>query len=523
MTTRQKSENRETPQGHRKVVPTRSDEPPGGGKAVPVNQQAEQLSLFFGSAECPKSQDKGANTGKTRHHRRDDPSAVPQPKDKGEQARLATLEMVTGFLELAFEKVAANKGAPGPDRQTISQVREHQGVIIPELWRALLDGSYRPGDIRRVWIPKSGGQRGLGIPNVVDRVVQEAVRMVLEPLYEPTFHNQSHGFRAERGCHTAVALATEYLNEGFEWVVDLDIEKFFDAVNRQRLLARLAQRVTDKRILVLVGRMLSANVIMPDGVRVSTEDGLPQGGPLSPLLANIVLDELDTELVRRGHRFVRYADDANIYVRSERAGQRVMASITGFIEKRLRLKVNASKSAVARPGTRHFLGFRLCRSPQGEGVDIQLSERSERRLREKVRDLTPRIWGSSITACIGQINTYITGWLGHFRICTPVVEWTLRATDAHIRRRLRAIQLKHWKTKRTIARRLIKLGTSRAGAFKAVFRGKKSLWALSHTTATERALPVAYWTKRGLLSLQSKWQQIARTRDASQQLRLPWR
>jgi len=450
---------------------------------------------------------------------------VPQPEVKEEQARLATMEVIASYLELAFEKVAANKGAPGPDRQTIDQVREHLGTIIPLLRRSLLDGSYRPGDIRRVWIPKSGGgQRGLGIPNVVDRVVQQAVRMVLEPLYEPTFHNQSHGFRPERGCHTAIALATEYLEDGYEWVADLDLEKFFDRVNHQRLLARLAQRVKDKRTLVLIGQMLKAAVVMPEGVRVSTEEGVPQGGPLSPLLSNIVLDELDAELVRRGHRFVRYADDCNIYVRSERSGQRVMASIVRFIEKRLRLKVNASKSAVARPETRHFLGFRLDGRRSSEGdVDIQLSERSEKRLRESVRELTPRNWGSSMAECIGRINTYTRSWLGHFGICTFGVKPALMNMDAHIRRRLRAIQVTHWKRKKTIARRLIKLGVSRRKAFEAVYSGRKSRWALSATAVVNRALSNAYWARQGLISLTEQWEKCASNRVASRQLTLPWR
>jgi len=523
--THQKSESRDVPKGRRKAVSTRSLERPGGGKAVPVKQRAEQLVLPFGSAESPGSQGQGVVAGAVRHQRRSAPRAVPQPKVKDEQARLVSMEVVASYLELAFEKVAANKGAPGPDRQTIAQVREHVGPILTKLRHALLDGSYRPGDIRRVWIPKSGGgQRGLGIPNVVDRVVQEAVRLTLEPLYEPTFHNQSHGFRPERGCHTAIAQACEYLEDGYEWVADLDLEKFFDRVNHQRLLARLAQRVKDKRILELIGRMLRAGVVLPDGVRVSTEEGVPQGGPLSPLLSNIVLDELDSELVRRGHRFVRYADDCNIYVRSERAGQRVMASIVHFIEKRLRLKVNVAKSAVARPETRHFLGFRLCgrRSWNGD-VDIQLSERSEKRLAERIRELTPRTWGSSIAECIGQINTYTRGWFSHFGICTFGIKPALMGMDSHIRRRLRAIQVTHWKRKKTIARRLTQLGISRKSALRAVYAGRKSRWALSNHPVVTRALSNAYWAQKGLLPLTDQWEKIARNRDTSRQLTLPWR
>jgi group II intron reverse transcriptase/maturase len=257
------------------------------------------------------------------------------------------MEAVVERLRQAFDKVAANRGAPGPDRQTIAQVQEHLDELLPVVSAELLEGRYQPGEIRRVLIPKSGGgHRGLGIPNVVDRMVQEAVRSVLEPVYEPSFHDASHGFRPGRGCQTAIAAAREHLMGGYGWVVDLDLEKFFDRVHHQRLMSRLAERVEDKRVLVLIGRMLKAEVVLPEGVRVSTDEGVPQGGPLSPLLSNIVLDELDQELERRGHRFVRYADDCNIYVRSERAGQRVMASVTTFIERRLRLKVNAGMSPV---------------------------------------------------------------------------------------------------------------------------------------------------------------------------------
>ena len=319
---------------------------------------------------------------------------------------------------------------------------------------------YQPGEIRRAFIPKAGGgQRGLGIPDVVDRVVCEAVRQVLEPLWEPTFHPSSHGFRPGRSCHTAIAEAKQHLEDGYEWCVDLDLEKFFDLVCHQRLTAKLAQRVSDRRLLVLIGRMLKAKVVLPDGVVIDSEQGVPQGSPLSPLLSNIVLDELDRELARRGHRFVRYADDAKVYVRSERAGQRVMASLTGFIEGRLRLKVNEAKSAVARPEDRHFLGFRLRLDPQTGTVEVLLSERTMRNAMERVRQLTPRNWGGSavIAASPGSTRGCAAGTAssGSPR---PSVMQMMRKLDAHLRRRLRAIILRHWKRKRTIAKRLIKLG-----------------------------------------------------------------
>jgi len=431
------------------------------------------------------------------------------------------MEEVAWCLDEALARVVANKGAPGPDRQSVEMVRKHWSTIAPGLRQALLDGSYRPGDIRRVWIPKAGGkeQRGLGIPNVVDRVVQEAVRRVLEPLYEPTFHPSSHGFRPGRGCQTAIAEARSYVEKGFHVVVDMDLEKFFDRVSHQRLMARLGQRVDDRRLLELIWRMLKAEVVMPDGVRVATEEGVPQGGPLSPLLSNVVLDELDWELTRRGLRFVRYADDCNIYVRSERAGQRVMESVTRFIDRQLRLKVNADKSAVANPETRHFLGYRLAPQPDGT-VEILLSERSRKRLNERVVKLTPRAVGRSLSETIHGINVYLRGWLGHFGVCTPGITREVQAVDAHIRRRLRAIMLKHWKRPRTIVRRLIALGVAKKTAWRRVYEGNKSLWALSHDPAVDRGLRNAYFAERKLVSLWEQFKRIWDTIQAPRQLEL---
>jgi group II intron reverse transcriptase/maturase len=294
------------------------------------------------------------------------------------------------------------------------------------------------------------------------------------------------------------------MDEGYEWVVDLDLEKFFDRVHHQRLMSKLAERVSDKGVLVLIGRMLKAKVVLPNGVVVSSDEGVPQGGPLSPLLSNVVLDELDRELARRGHRFVRYADDCNVYVRSERAGKRVMASIKQFIERRLRLKVNEQKSAVARPEERHFVGFRLRREPLDGQVEVTLSKRSYERIGEQIRELLPRNWGSSLDACIQRLNRYLVGWLGFFGICTAG-QSTFRNLDAHIRRRLRAIQLRHWKCKRTIARKLISFGIRAKTAWKSVYEGRKSLWALSHTSTVDRALRNSYWDARGLVSLEHRW------------------
>jgi len=266
-------------------------------------------------------------------------------------------------------------------------------------------------------------------------------------------------------------------------------------------MSRLAQRVGDRRLLVLIGRLLKAKIVLPDGVVVSNEEGVPQGSPLSPLLSNIVLDELDWELDRRGHKFVRYADDGNVYVRSERAGQRVMASLTEFIEGRLRLKINPSKSAVARPEDRHFLGFRLRLDAQTGTVEILLSERTKRRAMERIRELTPRPWGRTFDSCILEINAWLVGWHQFFRGCEPGEQFVLRALDAHIRRRLRAILLHHWKRRPTIVRNLIALGIKPRAAWQAVYSGRRSLWALSHVPQVDRALRPRYFTDRGLLSL----------------------
>jgi len=494
----QKSEDRVVPEGGLMPAERVGSSPGGQGKAVPVEESAVQLCLAIATAENPK--------GATRRRTRDRLGAIragaPKVIDKTGTAAPATMEEVAHRLTGALLKVASNKGAPGPDGQTIEALADQWPVVLPRLQSDLLQGTYRPGEIRRAFIPKAGGgQRGLGIPDVIDRVVCEAVRQVLEPLFEPTFHPSSHGFRPGRSCHTAITEAQAHLEDGYEWCVDLDLEKFFDLVCHQRLTAKLAQRVSDRRLLVLIGRMLKAKVVLPDGVVIDSEQGVPQGSPLSPLLSNIVLDELDQELARRGHRFARYADDAKVYVRSERAGLRVMASLTQFIKGRLRLKVNQAKSAVARPEDRHFLGFRLRIDPQTGTVEVLLSERSKRNAMERVRQLTPRNWGGTLVSCVAGINAWLRGWHGFFGIASAQEMQIMRKIDAHVRRRLRAILLRHWKRKRTIARRLIKLGVPRRSAWRQVYQGRRSWWALSHIPAVDHGLNRAFFTERGLVAL----------------------
>jgi RNA-directed DNA polymerase len=423
----QKSEDRVLLEGG--VMPAeRAGSSPGPrGKAILVDQTAWQLCLPIATAEDSQESARvvASNLSGTGQ------AGVPQAIVNAGQVMSVTMEGVVSRLTAALVKVVSNKGAPGPDGQTVGELRQQWPLAGPRLAIALLDRSYRPGATRRAMIPKvGGGQRGLGIPNVIDRVVCEAVRQVLEPVFEPTFHPSSHGFRPGRGCHTAIEEAKQHLQDGYGWVVDIDLEKFFDRVCHQRLMSRLAQRVPDRRLLVLIGRLLKAKIVMPDGVVIANEEGVPQGSPLSPLLSNIVLDELD----RRGHRFVRYADDGNVYVKSERAGLRVMASLRRFIEGRLRLKINQAKSAIARPEDCHFLGLSLRLDPQAGTVDILLSQRTKRMAMAKIRQLTPRLWGHSLQGCILRINVWLRGWHQYFRIVSPGEQFVLRALDAHIRR-----------------------------------------------------------------------------------------
>jgi group II intron reverse transcriptase/maturase len=398
-------------------------------------------------------------------------------------------------LARALLHVARKKGAGGVDGQSVDEVVEVSHRLLPRLRGDLLSGRYQPGDVRRVWIPKpGGGRRGLGIPNVVDRWVQQAVHQVLMPLFEPTFHRSSHGFRPGRGAGTAIAEARGYVAAGGMTVVSIDLSKFFDRVHHQRLLARVGQRVDDPRVLRLIHRMLKAKVVMPDGTRVASDEGTPQGGPLSPLLSNIVLDELDWELERRGLRFVRYADDFNVFVGSRRAGERVMASLIRFITRRLRLQVNEDKSDVTRPEDLHILGFSLQRGSDGS-VEVLLSERSRKRMNAKIRELTPRSLGRPLEVCIERINGYLEDWYSHFRLCTLAAQRSFGNLDAHIRRRLRAIVVRQRKRPRYLFRHLVKRGVTVRTAARCAWCDRGTWYKSNHAGMT-RAYPNAWFHAR---------------------------
>lgn len=411
-------------------------------------------------------------------------------------------------LAAALLHVARNHGAPGLDGMTTEEILEAGPRLLKPLSADLLSGCYQPGEIRRKEIPKSGGGcRNLGIPNVVDRWAGQAVHQVLAPLFEPQFHPSSHGFRPGRGAETAIAEAKEHLTAGCNWVVSIDLSKFFDRVNHQRLLARLAQNVADKRVLRLIHQMLKANVVLPDGTRVNTEEGTVQGGPLSPLLSNIVLDELDWELQRRGLRFVRYADDFNVYVSSQRAGERVMTSLTTFIERRLRLKVNVDKSAVSPPENVHFLGFSLKMGKENQ-VEVRLSQRTMDRMTVRVRELTPRNWGAAVKTCFDKANLYIKGWIGYFKLCTIESERTLKNFDAHIRRRIRAIIVKQKKKPRFLFRHLLERGVRLQTAAKAAFNSCGP-WRKSNLPGVTQAYR-NHWFIGRLTHLWNEWSRLNR-------------
>jgi RNA-directed DNA polymerase len=402
-------------------------------------------------------------------------------------------------LRKALGQVRRNKGAPGIDGMTVEQLAAHLREHWPEIRQALLHCSYQPRPVRRVEIPKpsGSGMRQLGIPTVLDRFVQQAVLQVLQRYFDPTFSEQSYGFRPGRSAHQAVTRAQQYVTAGYRWIVDFDLEKFFDRVNHDRLMAQLARRIADKRLLKLIRAFLRAGV-MENGLVSPIDEGTPQGGPLSPLLSNVVLDELDRELERRGHRFVRYADDCNVYVRSLRAGQRVMVNISRFVETRLRLKVNAVKSAVAQPWQRKFLGFSFT-GPNTPHPARRIAPQALERFRQRVRAMTWRRRGVSIEQTVEELGVYLTGWRGYFGFCeTP---WQLRDLDSWVRRRLRAVIWKQWKRHRARYRELTRRGVPRWVA-QSVAASSRGPWPLSRSRAVQQALPNTFFRALGLPSLE---------------------
>ena len=398
-------------------------------------------------------------------------------------------------LKTALHRVKANKGSPGIDGMTVDDLPGYLSTHWPALRAQLLQGTYQPQPVKRVEIPKpAGGTRKLGVPTALDRFLQQAVLQVLQGDWDRTFSPSSYGFRPHRSAQQAVAQAQRHVQAGYGWVVDIDLEKFFDRVNHDQLMGQVAQRISDQRLLRLLRAFLTAGVLA-DGLVSPTDEGTPQGGPLSPLLSNVVLDALDRELERRGHRFVRYADDCNIYVRSARAGQRVMGSITRFLTTRLKLTVNGAKSAVARPGERTFLGFSFTRPPASRR---RLAPSTVVRFKAKVRALTRRTRGISLETMVRQLGIYLRGWSGYFGFCqTPSV---LRDLDSWIRRRLRSAVWKQWKQGPTRFRELRRRGVHAALAAQTASSGHGP-WRLSHGPALQLALSKGLLATLGLPEL----------------------
>jgi RNA-directed DNA polymerase len=392
----------------------------------------------------------------------------------------------------ALRRVKANKGSPGIDGMRVGDLSGYLRQHWPEMREQLLSGRYRPQPVRRVEIAKpDGGVRKLGIPRVLDRFVQQAVMQVLQGKWDATFSEHSHGFRPQRWAHQAVAKAQQYMAEGHRWVVDIDLEKFFDRVNHDRLMAAIARRVSDKRMLGLIRAFLQSGV-MENGLVSPVDEGTPQGGPLSPLLSNLVLDELDRELERRQHRFVRYADDCNIYVASERAGKRVMQSVTSFLRQRLHLKVNEAKSAVARPQQRKFLGFSFT---HGAKPKRRIAPKALLRCKQRVRELTRRTRGISEQQMTKELASYLRGWKGYFGYCqTPSV---LERLEEWIRRRLRSMIWKQWKGSRVRYVRLRQRNIGRALAAQTA-GSPHGPWRLANSPALNSALSVTYFDALGL-------------------------
>ena len=437
-------------------------------------RQKTQYSLALepiGRGEAPVSGHQGVEP----------PMAAPEPESPALADQLMEEVCERENLERAWKQVRRNKGGPGVDGMTIDAATDHLREHWPSIRSQLLEGTYQPQPVKRVETPKpEGGVRKLGVPCVVDRLIQQALLQVLQPRWDPTFSEHSYGFRPGRSAHQAVAQAQRYVAEGYGVVVDLDLEKFFDRVNHDSLMAQVAERVSDKRVLKLIRASLEAGV-MEDGLVSPVDEGTPQGGPLSPLLSNLVLDDLDKELERRGHRFCRYADDCNIYVRSRRAGERVMASVSRFLTRKLRLKVNEAKSAVARPEARKFLGFSI----SNDGSERRIAPQALSKFKTRVREITCRTRGLSLGQLIEELAPYLIGWRGYFGFCqTPRV---LTNLEAWIRRRLRMYLWRQWRNGHNRFKELRRRGVPKFNA--AVAAGSPTgYWRMSGHPAVQQAL-----------------------------------
>ena len=448
------------------------------------HQKTGQLELpFQGKGEAPRVERSG-----------EAPTASKGNERSGTATELMMEQVVErNNLVVALKRVRKNKGSPGIDGMTVQELPAYLAQNWPSLKEQLLDGTYQPKPVRRHEIPKSGGGvRQLGIPCALDRFIQQAILQVLQPQWDPTFSEHSYGFRPGRGAHDAICAAQRYIQEGRDWVVDVDLEKFFDRINHDVLMGRVAQRIADKRLLRLIRRYLEAGV-MADGVVTERHEGSPQGGPLSPLLANVLLDEVDRELEKRGHGFCRYADDCNVYVRSERAGKDVMQTLRRLFAD-LRLRVNEAKSAVARPWERKFLGYTFWVVKKTGELRRGVAGKALEAMKERVRTITSRIGGRSLPQVIAELRPYLIGWKNYFRLQErPSL---FRELDGWIRHRLRMLQLKHWKNGPRAYRELRKLGLGEQDAAK-VAGNLRSWWCNSHM-ALNRALPPHYYDRLGL-------------------------
>lgn len=438
-----------------------------------------------GRGEAPR----GSRSGEARS------AAHEHARSGNDDEKLLELVVDGSNVEAAVRRVKKNKGSPGIDGMTVEELPAFVAEHWPRIREEILAGRYQPKPVRRHSIPKKdGGNRELGIPTVVDRLIQQCILHVLQPRLDPSFSQHSHGFRPGRSAHDAIRAAQRFIQEGRRWVVDVDLEAFFDRVNHDVLMNRLAKRIADRRLLGLIRRYLDAG-IMANGVVVVRYEGTPQGGPLSPLLANVLLDEVDKELEKRGHAFARYADDCNVYVRSRRAGERVMVALRRLFAN-LRLRVNEAKSAVARPQDRKFLGYSFWYA-KGREVKRRVASKALIAMKDRVRDITKRSGGRSISAVINELRGYLVGWKNYFRLAdTPRIFSDL---DGWIRHRLRAIHLKQWKRGTTIFRELVKRGMrpdGPTGARRIAANSRR--WWRNSGAAINIAFPICYFDSLGL-------------------------